>query len=169
MSIQDILFPPKPDSEKTPGVIEAGNHSISVADVIKVADQTVTPHTVNERTFADVRLAPAVTEAKPCSLQEADQAEAFAAKLEADARNGVRKLRAAARVRMSEAELQTGMRAYQAVDANAALLKAKANGRLASHLLKQRKEWAQLGYGTQRQVDTTNQEVQQVRYRYLGA
>jgi hypothetical protein len=169
MAIQDILIPPKPGTDKDSSIVEAGQHNISVADVLKVADQAVTPHTVNEKTFADVRLAPAVTEAKPCSLEEADRAEAFADRMAADVKNGVRKLRAAAKVRMAEAELQTGMRAYQAIDANAALLKAKANGRLASHLLKHRKDWAQLGYGVQRQVTTTNQEVEAVRYRYLGA
>lgn len=169
MALQDILFPRDPDSDKPSDIVEAGNHNISVADVLKVADKAIAPHTVDTNTFADVKLAPAITTAKPCSLQEADEAEAFASKLETDVKNGVRKLRAAAKVRMSEAELQTGMRAYQAIDANATLLKAKANGRLASHLLKHRKEWAQLGYGTQRQVATTNQEVENVRYRYLGA
>ena len=169
MSIQDILFPPKPQDADQPSHTEHGGHELKVSEVLDVGKLAITPHNISAQVFENVELAPAVLTPKPCSLAEADEAEAFAEKTATDVKNGIRKLRAAAKVRMSEAELQTGMRAYQAVAANAALLKAKANGRLATHLLKHRKEWAQLGYGTQRQISVTDQEVKNVRYRYLGA
>lgn len=169
MALQDILFPPKPQEDEKPATPQYGGHELNVSEVLDVGNLAITPHNISAQVFENVELAPAVLTPKPCSLAEADEAEAFAEKTAVDVKNGIRKLRAAAKVRMAEAELQTGMRAYQTVDSNAALLKAKANGRLASHLLKHRKEWAQLGYSTQRQVAVTDQEVQNVRYRYLGA
>jgi hypothetical protein len=169
MGLQDILFPQKP--EETPETERPyhGKHGIDVLDIVRVDSESVTPQTVGKQTFANVQLAPYELDAEPCSITDADTAEDFAERMASDVKNGVRKLRAAAKVRMAEAELQTGMRAYQAIDANAALLKAKANGRLATHLLKQRQDWAKLGHGVERQVVTSDRQVDNIRYRYLGA
>lgn len=169
MSFQDILFGSQKAEKSESAALEHGNHGINVLDIVRITEGAVTPHSANASTFENVALAPAVISAAPCSQAEADEAEDFASRTEADVKNGVRKLKAAARVRMSEAELQTGMRAYQAVDSNAALLKAKSNGKLASHLLNQRKDWAQLGYGLDRGIKVTDRQVSEVRYRYLGA
>ncbi len=169
MAIQDLIFPPGDDKDATPNKINHGGHNISVADVVDFEPTAVTPFNIADHTFQNVVLDRGIVRAEKCSITEADEAEETADRLEIDVQNGIRRLKAASKVRMAEAKLQTGFRAYQAVNANAALLKAKANGKLAKHLLNQRQSWAELGYGVERTIAQTDSQVSTTRYKYLGA
>lgn len=169
MAIQDWLNPEKPETDKPPAQTY-GDQRINPAAVVRVGAGEIAPHTIGDEHFAAIRPRNAVlVDVKPCSLAEADRAEDDAFEYEQGVKNALRLLKARGKEEQAAAALHTGRAAYLAVQSNATLQKAKANGRLASHLLAQRGEWAALGYGLERQIDTSTRQVNQRRLQYLGA